>query len=229
VTILTNQPWDSAWPANVGLHLRERDPIQNWLPGHTAHPVLVGRSVHSPESARASSGIDYVLAGHVFPSASKPGKPPLGLAGLAHIVSAAPCPVIAIGGITVERVADVLRAGAHSAAVIGAIAEAPDPYLAARSLRAAIDEALIIERKAPAMQPTDSTTQDATTFEIVVNGKSVIVPEHSTIHDFLASKRLAGAMAIVERNGEIVPRGDYATTCVTPGDTIEVVHAVGGG
>jgi thiamine biosynthesis protein ThiS len=203
--------------------------MQNWLPGDTARPALVGRSVHSPESARASSGLDYVLAGHVFPSASKPDKPPLGLAGLAHIVSAAPCPVIAIGGLTTERVADVLRAGAHGVAVIGAIAEAPDPCSAARALRAAIDETLNIERKAPAMQPTDTTTQDATTFEIVVNGKSVIVPEHSTIHDFLSSKRMTGAMAIVERNGEIVPRGDYATTHVAPGDTIEVVHAVGGG
>jgi sulfur carrier protein len=79
------------------------------------------------------------------------------------------------------------------------------------------------------MQQTDTTTESGTTFEIAVNGKSVIVRERSTIHDFLVSKRLTGAMAIVERNGEIVPRGDYANTRFTPGDCIEVVHAVGGG
>ncbi len=79
------------------------------------------------------------------------------------------------------------------------------------------------------MQQTDTTIESGPTFEIVVNGKSVIVPEHSSIHDFLASKRLTGAMAIVERNGEIVPRDDYASTRFTPGDCIEVVHAVGGG
>ena len=81
------------------------------------------------------------------------------------------------------------------------------------------------------MQPAETATQTqaGSTFEIVVNGKNVHVPEQSTIHDFLASKRMTGAMAIVERNGEIVPRGDYATTRVAPGDTIEVVHAVGGG
>ena len=79
------------------------------------------------------------------------------------------------------------------------------------------------------MQQTEATTESGTTFQIVVNGKSVSVPEHGTIHDFLASKRMTGAMAIVERNGEIVPRGDYATTRFTPGDNVEVVHAVGGG
>ena len=37
------------------------------------------------------------------------------------------------------------------------------------------------------------------------------------------------AMAIVERNGEIVPRGDYGKTPLQAGDHLEVVHAVGGG
>ncbi len=231
IALLTNEEWEDVRPTNVGLHLRERDPLPTWAPGDRQRPALIGRSVHSPESARTSTGVDYVLAGHVFHSASKPGKPPLGLARLARIVSAAPCPVIAIGGITANRVAEVLHAGAYGVAVIGAIAEVPDPYLAARSLRAAIDDTLLTQRKESTMQLADTATQKqaGSTIEIVVNGKNVHVPEQSTIHDFLASKRMTGAMAIVERNGEIVPRGDYATTRVAPGDTIEVVHAVGGG
>jgi thiamine biosynthesis protein ThiS len=36
-------------------------------------------------------------------------------------------------------------------------------------------------------------------------------------------------MAIVERNGEIVPRGAYGDTPLQAGDQLEVVHAVGGG
>lgn len=229
VTLLLNQPWQGARHANVGLHLRERDPIPDWTSTHACRPALVERSVHSPESAAASDGVDYLLAGHVFPSASKPGKAPLGLDGLASIIAVAPCPVIAIGGIGAERVAEVLHAGAHGVAVIGAIAEAADPYLATKELRAAIETARSIKREETSVPQTDTKVESGITFEIIVNGKYITVPERSTIHDFLASKRMTGAMAIVERNGEIVPRGEYAATYVTPGDRIEVVHAVGGG
>ena len=52
---------------------------------------------------------------------------------------------------------------------------------------------------------------------------------HGTFHDFLAGKRVTDDMAIVERNGEIVPRGEYGDTRLEAGDRLEVVHAVGGG
>jgi thiazole tautomerase (transcriptional regulator TenI) len=141
---LINEPWESEWPDGIGLHLRERDTVPDWSTANSVRPSLVGRSVHSPEGAAASSGVDYVLAGHVYSTASKPGKPPLGLEGLARIVAVAPCPVIAIGGITSERVAEVLHAGAYGIAVIGAIAEAADPYLALKELRAAVESVLPI-------------------------------------------------------------------------------------
>ena len=65
--------------------------------------------------------------------------------------------------------------------------------------------------------------------EIVVNGKSVSISAGATVHDFLVGKRMTDAMAIVERNGEIVPRGAYGDTPLQAGDHLEVVHAVGGG
>ena len=65
--------------------------------------------------------------------------------------------------------------------------------------------------------------------EIVVNGKPISVFAGATVHDFLAGKRMTDAMAIVERNGEIVPRGNYGDTPLQAGDRLEVVHAVGGG
>ena len=48
--------------------------------------------------------------------------------------------------------------------------------------------------------------------EIVANGKTISVSAGATVHDFLVSKRMTDAMAIVERNGEIVPRGAYGET-----------------
>lgn len=213
----------------AGLHLRERDPLPIGDRECTAYGGrLLGRSVHSSESAAASLGMDYLLAGHVYPSASKPGLQPLGLDGLRAIVRVATCPVLAIGGITPERVADVVRAGARGVAVIGAIAAADDPGAAAAVLRAALDLALN-EQKEHAVMFEKNIVMDEATIDIQVNGKSVVVSSGATIHDFLASKRMTGAMAIVERNGQIVPRGEYGATLLTPGDRLEVVHAVGGG
>jgi thiamine biosynthesis protein ThiS len=211
-----------------GLHLRERDTPPDAARAVLGPNVAIGRSVHSPQGAAAATGADYILAGHVYPSPSKPGLPPFGIAGLASIVAVAPCPVIAIGGITPDRVAEVIQAGARGVAVIGAIVAAEDPRAAARALRVAVDHALQHQKEA-SMSSKINGGSDTSTVDIVVNGKSISVVAGATVHDFLAGKRMTDAMAIVERNGEIVPRGEYGDTPLQPGDRLEVVHAVGGG
>ena len=108
VTLLVNGGPQAALATGSGLHLRERDMTPAAARAVLGPRVPIGRSVHTPEGAAAATGADYVLAGHVYPSPSKPGLPPLGLAGLADIVAVAPCPVIAIGGITPDR-----RGGGH--------------------------------------------------------------------------------------------------------------------
>ena len=126
-------------------------------------------------------------------------------------------------GITAERVAEVVAAGARGVAVIGAIAAADDPRIAAIRLRDALAATLTQDKE------QDMPEQFATIVAITVNGKPTEVPEGATIHDFLASRRMTDAMAIVERNGEIVPRAAYGETALAAGDVLEVVHAVGGG
>jgi thiamine biosynthesis protein ThiS len=74
-----------------------------------------------------------------------------------------------------------------------------------------------------------SVRSDRSVVEIIVNGKPVSVLDGATVHDFLVGKRMTDAMAIVERNSEIVSRGEYGNTVLQPGDRLEVVHAVGGG
>jgi thiazole tautomerase (transcriptional regulator TenI) len=228
VVLLVNGGPQAALATGSGLHLRERDMAPNAARAVLGPRVTIGRSVHAPEGAATAIGADYVLAGHVYPSSSKPGSLPLRIAGLASIVAVAPCPVIAIGGITPDRVAEVVQAGACGVAVIGAIVEAEDPRTAARALRAAVDRALQHPEK-ESMSSEISVDSDTSAIEIVVNGKSVSVDSGATVHDFLTSKRMTDAMAIVERNGEIVPRGKYGDTPLQAGDHLEVVHAVGGG
>src|SRR5262249_50565354 len=101
--------------------------------------LLVGRSVHSESDARsaAAAGADYVTFGHVFPTTTHPGLPPHGLDELARVVDAVEVPVLAIGGITVDNLADVLATGCAGIAVISAILAQPDPRAAAARLREA--------------------------------------------------------------------------------------------
>lgn len=86
--------------------------------------LIIGKSVHSVNSAiRAErDGYDYILFGPVFRTKSKVkyGKPK-GIAELKKVCSTVKIPVFALGGINPERAKRCINAGAHGAAVIGAI------------------------------------------------------------------------------------------------------------
>jgi len=124
-----------------GVHLG-----QNAIPPVTARRLLgsdrlIGVSTHtSAEVARAiEAGADFVVFGPVYWTPSKtPFGAPRGLEELASITACAQVPVLAIGGISAERVADVRSAGASGVAVISAIMSAEDPARAARELLAAM-------------------------------------------------------------------------------------------
>lgn len=64
---------------------------------------------------------------------------------------------------------------------------------------------------------------------ITVNGDPHELPGPSTIRQLVERLGLGTGPVAVERNGEVVPRKEHATTSVRDGDTIEVVHFVGGG
>jgi thiamine-phosphate pyrophosphorylase len=103
--------------------------------------VLGATARNSAQSrAAAESGADYVGAGPVYATASKDGLPEPRGADVVRDVAAAPLPVIAIGGITAARVPDMLAAGAHGVAVIGAITRAPDPAQATHDFLMALGE-----------------------------------------------------------------------------------------
>ena len=82
---------------------------------------LVGRSVHSLESALQAEreGADYVIYGPVWASPSHPTSSPVGVAALAEVSRSLRIPVIAIGGVTGERIAECHAAGAAGYAAIG--------------------------------------------------------------------------------------------------------------
>ena len=88
--------------------------------------LVIGLSVHSEaEAVAAALQVDYLIAGTVWPTSSKSGDHPcIGPQGLAAIVRAARVPVLAIGGVTVDRVTEVAAAGASGIAAIGLFLDA---------------------------------------------------------------------------------------------------------
>jgi thiamine-phosphate pyrophosphorylase len=99
--------------------------------------LRVGVSTHSPREIEAAAA-DYLGVGPVFATATKPGRPPVGLELVRHAAARARVPWFAIGGIDRTNVEAVVAAGATRVAVVRAIADAPDPEAAARELRAVL-------------------------------------------------------------------------------------------
>jgi thiamine-phosphate diphosphorylase len=129
--LVVNDRVDVAVAAGAaGVHLGPRD-----LGAFTARRILgegalIGATANDLERALEAAGepIDYLGVGPVFGTRSKSRPAPvLGIEGLRRIVRAVDLPVIAIGGITVDRVAEVLEAGARGVAVLSDAVGRADP------------------------------------------------------------------------------------------------------
>jgi len=114
------------------------------LRGITPAGFLVGASVHSASEARdaVAQGADFVVFGPIYDTPSKRRYgPPQGLTALETVARAVDRPVLAVGGLTPERVSDVLAAGAAGVAVIGAIYGAARPADATKAFLDALGRA----------------------------------------------------------------------------------------
>ena len=106
---------------------------------------VIGRSVHSVDGAQAAaaSGADFLLVGAMFATRSHPGEEPSGPGLLERIRAAGVAvPLLAIGGITADNIAQVMTAGASGAAVITSVLASDDPETAAHRLKAAMMDAI---------------------------------------------------------------------------------------
>jgi thiamine-phosphate diphosphorylase len=104
-------------------------------PGDARRVLLrgwVGCSVHSLEEARraADEGADYIVAGNIYPTPTHPDRVGAGPAFVRELADLG-LPVIAIGGVTPDRVPELKAAGAYGVAAIRALWNAGDPAAAA--------------------------------------------------------------------------------------------------
>jgi thiamine-phosphate pyrophosphorylase len=144
IPLIVNDRADVALELDAeGLHIGQQDlspPEARRLIG--PHRIL-GMSAETVEQALQAehSGADYLGVGDVYGTRSKPDAGnPIGLDGLAAIARAVTLPIVAIGGITLDNTAAIIRSGADGVSVISAVMAAPDPEAAARHLRRVVDE-----------------------------------------------------------------------------------------
>lgn len=141
--VMVNDRLDIAMAVNAnGVQLGERS-----LPVLAARRLLgttklIGRSVHDVAGAKqaVADGADYLLAGHVFDTESKQGEPGRGLEWLNEICMSVAVPVVAIGGINLERIDDVMEAGVWGVAVGRELLLAENPGARATELLERINE-----------------------------------------------------------------------------------------
>jgi len=130
VLFIVNDRCDLALAVDAdGVHVGQGD-----LPLELARKVmgpdkLIGISTHNAEQVKtASAGTpDYLGFGPIFKPGSKQDHDPVvGIEGLRAVRPLTALPIFAIGGITVDKVGEVIKAGANGVAVISAIVKAPD-------------------------------------------------------------------------------------------------------
>ena len=111
-----------------GVHIGKGDMPLEKVRACVPAGTIVGYSSHSLEEAREAqaAGADYVAFGAIYPTKTKgPGHPVQGIAMLKRVVAALDVPVVAIGGIGRENIAEVMGTGAATVAMITALSDAP--------------------------------------------------------------------------------------------------------
>jgi thiamine-phosphate pyrophosphorylase len=119
------------------LHLGQDDLPLHWARRILGEEVLLGTSTHDLDQARRAMGEpwDYLAVGPVWPTATKPGRPPVGTALVRAVAGLnPPVPWFAIGGIDAGNLEEVTAAGARRVVVVRAITDAADPAAAAHDL-----------------------------------------------------------------------------------------------
>jgi thiamine-phosphate pyrophosphorylase len=118
-----------------GVHLGQDDLPPSAARGILGPDAIIGVSTHSPEHIDAvPRDVDYICAGPVWETPTKPGRAAAGLALVRDVAAREQRPWFAIGGIDQRNVSEVVEAGARRVVVVRAITEAADPAEAVRAL-----------------------------------------------------------------------------------------------
>jgi thiamine biosynthesis protein ThiS len=211
--VMVNGSPEIARSLGIGVHLPENESLL--IAAISGDLPRISTAVHHQSTQDALDRFDFAIIGHVFETGGKAGRPPLGLGRLNEIATSLPIDALAIGGMTPERVAEVLRCGVKGIAVMSAINDSNEPETVARTFKTALEFAM-------------SETENRH-ISIQLNGKPVSIPADSTVMSYLTARGLHERLVVVELNGAILPRASFPETPLNSGDKVEIVHFVGGG
>ena len=130
VTFIVNDRCDLALAVDAdGVHLGQDDLPYAYARSILGPEKLIGLSTHNPEQVKAAEILkpDYIGFGPIFiPGSKQDHDPVVGVSGLRQVRALTTLPIFAIGGVSIEHVAEVIKAGADGVAVISAIVKAQD-------------------------------------------------------------------------------------------------------
>jgi len=145
VSFIVNDRPDVAFLAGAsGVHVGQDDLGVEQARRVAGPDMLVGVSTHNLEQFEraAESTADYIAVGPIFATSSKANPDPVvGLDFVRKVRTITDKPIVAIGGISLDRAKSVIEAGADSVAVISGILSAPNPPQSARQYIEALETA----------------------------------------------------------------------------------------
>jgi len=109
-----------------GVHVGQDDDSIEIVRQKAAHAILVGKSTHSLEQARAAEreGADYIGFGPIFATPTKPDYAPIGLEHIGRVHAEVNLPIFCIGGINIDNLQSVIDAGARRVVMVSALLKA---------------------------------------------------------------------------------------------------------
>ncbi|HEX2259449.1 MAG TPA: thiamine phosphate synthase [Actinomycetota bacterium] len=139
--LIVNDRVDVAIAASAdGVHLGQDDLAPAHARDQMGAGALIGLSTHARSEVQSASSepVDYIAVGPIHETPTKPGRAGTGLGLIEVAKESSSVPFFAIGGIDLETVGDVVKAGATRIVVVRALTEADDPPSVARRLKAAL-------------------------------------------------------------------------------------------
>lgn len=218
VPFIVNDHLDVALASDAdGVHLGQEDLSLAEARRLLGPDRIIGISTHNIDQARAAQreGADYIGVGPVFPTGTKPGRTAVTTSYVREAAAEIAIPFVAIGGITLDNLDDVLEAGATRICAVSAIVGSDDVEQTTRAFRSKI-----VSRSSQASDQSD--------LPLVVNGKQ-IVTRARTVGELVASYDLQNKRIVVELDGVVINREEWNQTQLRPEAAVELVHFVGGG
>jgi thiamine-phosphate pyrophosphorylase len=128
--VINDDPALAAEIGADGVHIGQSDMPYPEARGVVGDAAIIGISTHSEEQVRMACGLspDYIGLGPVYPTPTKKNPDPvIGLSAMQKMLSLATVPAVAIGGISLENLPDVLAAGARNFCMVRPINQAQNP------------------------------------------------------------------------------------------------------